>query len=501
MSRKLDLLNKTLSYIAPKFTAERLAWQNYIRSSYDSGNTDRLNSGWTPINSTAELTNQGERDRIRARARDLERNSDIEEAIISTFERNVVGSGFQLQAKTDDEEFNKNAQELFTKWQKAKNCDISERFSFFEMQNLSIRRTKVDGGLLFIKNYESNGILPFCLQMREVDEIDESIFSYTNKTNDGNRIINGIEVDKYNRHVAYYIKQMSPDGLINYESKRIDAKNVIYLNRLKRPSQVREISELATTATRIRDINEFAESVSVKERILACLTVFIKKNNPGNGHGRQVPENIITNQENENQRKLGSGVITELAPGEDAQVINPNGQASNAKEFVMFQQRLAGAGQGLSYESTSRDYSQTNYSSARQGLLEDWKTYEFWQLIMIQKFLDEVYEEFIVSAVLSGKIQIKFNEFFNNKEKYLKHEWIASGWSWIDPLKEAKANEIALATGQATLEEILAGQGKDWKAVLAQRAKELEEMKKLGLDFTQSSDTFIIGDDNGKKTD
>ena len=38
-------------------------------------------------------------------------------------------------------------------------------------------------------------------------------------------------------------------------------------------------------------------------------------------------------------------------------------------------QRLTGAGQGISYEATSRDMSQTNYSSARQGLIEDSMTY------------------------------------------------------------------------------------------------------------------------------
>ena len=35
------------------------------------------------------------------------------------------------------------------------------------------------------------------------------------------------------------------------------------------------------------------------------------------------------------------------------------------------QQRLIGSGQGLSYEATSRDMSETNYSSARQAGIED----------------------------------------------------------------------------------------------------------------------------------
>ena len=64
------------------------------------------------------------------------------------------------------------------------------------------------------------------------------------------------------------------------------------------------------------------------------------------------------------------GMILEMNPGEEIQAINPQGQASDASSFVKLLQRLTGAGQGISYEATSRDMSQTNYSSARQGLIE-----------------------------------------------------------------------------------------------------------------------------------
>ena len=37
---------------------------------------------------------------------------------------------------------------------------------------------------------------------------------------------------------------------------------------------------------------------------------------------------------------------------------------------------MIGAGQGLSYEATSRDMSETNYASARQGAIEDEMTYQ-----------------------------------------------------------------------------------------------------------------------------
>lgn len=128
--------------------------------------------------------------------------------------------------------------------------------------------------------------------------------------------------------------------------------------------------------------------------------------------------------------------------------------------------------------------SQVNYSSARQGLLEDQKTYFMYQKFLIDHFLTPIYESFIEAAVLAGKLDIK--DFYKDKEKYLYHEWIAPGMKWIDPLKEANANRIALETNQTTLAEIAGSRGSDWKELIDQRAKEIEYMRLKGVITNES---------------
>jgi lambda family phage portal protein len=182
------------------------------------------------------------------------------------------------------------------------------------------------------------------------------------------------------------------------------------------------------------------------------------------------------------QKTISPGMIMELSPGDEVSAVTPSGQATSARDFITTQQRLAGSGQGLSYEAVSRDMSQVNYSSARQGLLEDQRTYGMWQQFLIEHLCMEVYTEFIISAVLSG--QLKIPDFWSNKRKYLKHMWICPGWSWIDPYKEANANKIALETGQDTLSQICAEQGHDWKDVMKQRAKEIKMQQDLGINNT-----------------
>ena len=157
-------------------------------------------------------------------------------------------------------------------------------------------------------------------------------------------------------------------------------------------------------------------------------------------------------------KTLAPGMITELQPGDDVASVNPSGQASNAKEFITSQQRLSASGQGLSYEAASRDMSQVNYSSARQGMLEDRKTYESEQEFLKRHFCRPVYREVITQAVLAGKLHIP--DFFENKENYLYHNWIAPGMSWIDPQKEVNANKVALETNQTTLAQICSQNGR-----------------------------------------
>ena len=68
-------------------------------------------------------------------------------------------------------------------------------------------------------------------------------------------------------------------------------------------------------------------------------------------------------------------MIKELNAGDEIQVVNPTGQATDAASYIELQQRLVAAGQGISYEATSRDMSKSNYSSTRQGIIEDDMTY------------------------------------------------------------------------------------------------------------------------------
>ena len=455
-------------------------WQNLKmrfskRSGYDSGSFARGGENWTPVDGRAEDINVMSRDTIRHRARDLERNADYVEAAILAMERNVVGSGIRLDCKLEDTELEQKIENLWERWCHAENCDVTGRLCFCEILKMAVRRMMVDGGLLLVATYTGNKKFPLQLQIKEVDELNAGILFHGK-----NQVVGGIEIDASNRPVAYHFTVYDVYGETG-KNVRIPADRVIYLNRIKRTSQVREVSSFANVLSRLRDLNQFLNAVSVKERMLACLAVFVKKVNAALGLGRNQK---VDKETGAKKRKLSPGMIMELDAGDEIQVVNPSGQASNAKDMVSILLRAVSSAMGLSYEAVSRDMSQSNYSSARQNLIEDRETYKEWQHYLSEHLCRKVYHWWLDSCVMAGGLSIP--DYFSAPEKYTECRWIAKGMSWIDPAKEANANRIAMATYQTTLEEVAAEQGKDWREILAQRAKEEKLMKELGLEVMQN---------------
>ena len=78
---------------------------------------------------------------------------------------------------------------------------------------------------------------------------------------------------------------------------------------------------------------------------------------------------------------------------------------------------------------------------------------------------------------------ITIPDFFAKKTEYSKHMWIAGQKRWIDPVKEANANRIALENGMKTFQQIAAENGKDWKEQIDDMAAAKEYAEKAGVNI------------------
>lgn len=475
----MNWLDNMIAAVSPRWACEREAWRQTreeLQRSYDAAGFDHINSGWRVVNQSAELTDRPARDVVRARTRDLERNSDISQSVLYAYRRNVVGRGYALRALTGDEELDTRLEKAWKRWTDARNCDITGEQSFNEILRMMVDRKKVDGGILVLFRYTRGGLVPFKLQCLEVDELD---LSRSAPKRQGNKVVGGVEYDQYRRPVGYWFRQYDLEGYQAMEPVFVDARDVFFYKSKRRPSQLREMSDLAHTVTRIRDTNEFISAVAMKERVSSLIGLVIKRAEGKGGYGRGgVPGQ--GGQKDYSRVKMKPAMIMETGPGDSVEVIDPKGTANDATGFLKTQQGLISAGQGLSYEAVSRDMSKSTYSSARQNAIEDEATYSE-EIELLTSFMTEVYEAFVISGVLSGLFAIP--DFWQRKEDYLHHSWVKAPKKWIEPVKEATANKIALQTGQKTFPELCAEYGKDWKEAIDEMAEVVRYAREKGIDI------------------
>ncbi len=474
----MNWLDRVIAYISPAAGARRRAYRDMMRY-YDAGEINRYNHRWVPMDMPdQENAEMGERSLIRSRCRWLERNSDLTNAILSAMVRNVVNTGIRPQARCASEAVNARIEALWNEWIRPENCDVSGQMGFYEIQRMIVQRKTVDGEILVKLTVDAGADFPLKLQLIRPDLLDDGLLTAP-KT--GRVVRGGIELDDRLRPAAYWIKRKSADGWETAGSERIPAGDILHLWQKKYPDQIRGISDLAAVAKRIKDLDEYLTAENMAAFMAACYSIFIVKNNYGGvGVGNMANQKSgLTDIEGKSVERVRPGMIVRLAQGEDIKAANPGRPASTASDITALYTRMIGAGVGLSYEMISRDFGGSSYSAARQGNLEDRRTFQPAQQWLITHFCEPVYRAFLDTMYLKGAVDMPGYE--RRKEDYQRAEWIAPGWQSIDPEKEMQADVLAMKSGTLTLGQQCAGHGYDWRDQLAQMAREKAYAESLGL--------------------
>jgi lambda family phage portal protein len=184
------------------------------------------------------------------------------------------------------------------------------------------------------------------------------------------------------------------------------------------------------------------------------------------------------------QEELEPGLIMKLKAGEKFTAFMPNRPNSQLDPFMRMMLREVAAGIGCSYESLSKDYSQSNYSASRLALIDDrdlWKTLQQW---FVRDFRSVVHREWLQAAVLSGALPtISKQEYAANPEKFEAARYKCRGWGWINPKEEVAAAEQAVKAGFRSVTEVVeeTGSGRDVEDVIMERKAELALFAQAGI--------------------
>ena len=475
----MGILEGLIAAVSPRWAYEREAWrQSYqVLRHFDAAGQGRISGHWAAINESAETTDRYSRDIIRARARDLERNSDILQSVILAYDRNVVGKGYTLRANTGDSTLDRRLEELWRQWCEAEKLR-RHRGAVFHGTAADGRGAEKGGRRDFVLfRHTAGGLVPFKLQAIDVDELDSG---RTQPRRKGNRVVGGVEYNSWRRPQGYWIQQYDIEGGGSWSRSTSTPGTPLFLKSKRRPSQLREMSDLTHTLTRIRDVNEYINAVSVKERIAACMAVFIRKALPSGGFGRSAVQTGDSGRIDYAGKKLTPGMIMELNPGDSVDAVNPAAPPPTPPPSCGPSRLWWGRGRASANEAVSRDMKGSTYSSARQNAVEDEYTYAA-DIELLQRMMSEIYEQFVISCDLAGLIAPA--GFWEDKKKYMAHSWVKAPKKWIDPAKEAGAGQTALQSGQKTYQDVCAERGKDWRQAIEETAEVLAYGREHGVDM------------------
>lgn len=483
-----NVVDRTIELFSPQKAVERKAARtiNEQFSQYKGAQSNRLNSSWSVSSGSADYDLLPDLPVLRERSRELLRNDPHAASLVNTMVDNIVGTGIRPQAQIDAEALGlseeeaaklaKACEKAFSKWMQY--ADVGRRMNFYDIQSQAMRSIIVNGESLILPVRVERKFSPYDLAIEVIEPDRIEAPGEMDQVNGRFKRLSGIELGKNGYPHAVWVKVSHPgDGIFERSSDNRYRKilftnadgdlQVLHLMNQNRPGQTRGEPMMASAMQAFKDLSSYTEAVITKERVAACHTLFISKQDAYSSALNRSDE-ILNKQRIE---EISPGQINYLQPGEEVSFGNPPANNSATYDaFVTRNLRTIGASLGLPYELISKDFSQTNYSSARAALLESRRVFGKWQQYLINHLCSPIYEMVIEEAWLRGEIPIK--DFDSNRYELTRSRWIPPSYGWIDPLKEIKAAQLAIETGLSSLSIEAAAQGRDWESIVEQRARE-----------------------------
>ncbi|MBO9422328.1 phage portal protein [Labrenzia sp. R4_2] len=403
---------------------------------------------------------------IGMRAQHFTLNNPTGARITESLASNLVGDGIKPRSEHEDEAVRRVLQRLWKAW--TDEADAEGQTDFYGLQQFAVRDLVVFGEVLFVFTYHPETGAPQLrrLHPEQLDRTKDQMFDH------GGRVYQGVEFDAAGRRVAYWIRQslLSGDALAGYSLApvRIPASEVIHLFRQLVPGQVRGLSWFASVLLAAKELDSVLDALIVRARVAALHAGFITDTDGNPAYDGQKSDGTLT-------AGLEPGALINLPPGKDIRFPDTPDQGG-ASDLLTTTFRLIASGTNTTYEQATGDYSNVNYSSARQAFLEYRRFCQTIQHhLLVFGLCRPVWKAFIQYQVLQGVIPAR--DYTADRSAFDAVKWLPPAWPWVDPKNDAIAAEKALKNHLRSRSEIIAERGYDAEDVDAEIAADAKRLK------------------------
>lgn len=518
---------------------------------YDAASKlDQLATWFTPLRS-ADADILPNKKTLDGRSRDMSNNDAYVAGGATLHKDAVVGAQYRLNAKpmtkvlwgkNDDqweEEFQEEVETKFMLWAESDRnwSDSQRRLCFTDQIRLAVGTHVTGGEVLGIGDWQDDGReYASSLLHIDADRLSTPTTLYTNKN-----IRSGVEFNRRGQPIAYHIRNSHPSDFrtsFNYvlgtnnrwtrvrRETRWGRQNVLHIFEMMRPDQSRGVSMMVTALSEMRMLKHFRKTELQRAVIAATYAASIESDLPtdaayamgagdiegGEGY-TQFAENWMNMMgsyyDSARTIQMDGAKIPVFVPNTKLRIQNPGAQSPAGDKFEASMLRYVAASLGVSYEQLSRDYTNTNYSSARASIGEALRGMLPKKRMVADRTANFIYRLWLEEAVNYNQLETlkrrnapRFYEGLN-AEAYSNAEWVGAGQGQIDPLKETQAAMLKVKSGFSTLEyETARMTGADWRDVVRQRAREkkLQERYEVGSIY-DGQDTDLTNSLSGGKSE
>lgn len=526
-----------LEAVGPVGTSKDMA----IGGAYEGASQfDQMLASWMPGQNSADvdvLANKGISD---ARARDLSRNDGYIQSGENLYKDNIVGSMYLANAKPEtkvlikggdevwEEEFQQEVEAKFTLTAESPRCwlDASRSQTFTGMVRLAVGIYSMSGEVLATAEWLRNRGRPCqtAIQMVDLDRLSNPYNFVGFGAMDGRRVRGGVHLDERGAHLGYYIRKSHPSdwdriGTIgaSIDHQYIPAykpwgrKQVIFLRDQRRAEQTRAVAQIVAGLKAIKITSKFRDLTLQQAVINAMYAASLESDLPPEAAFAAIGASAQGGNMGDSVAKYGTAYLAAVQkfmpkgfridnvkiphffPGTRLNLRQSGAPGGVGQDFEQSLLRYIAAILGVSYEELSKDFSKTNYSSARAALTQTWKFMQARKMLVADRFASDVYMLWFEEMMNAGQLEtMKYSKLPNyyegiNAEAYTKVEWIGAARGQIDELKETQAAVLRIKFGLSTHEDELAKLGKDWRKTYAQLERERKDREKRGIILEESN--------------
>lgn len=312
----------------------------------------------------------------------------------------------------------------------------------------------------------------------------------------------GVQIGRFGRPLGYWARERHPSEVGAHNWRYIKQylpwgrRQMLHLFEPWEDGQVRAVTDLIAALRRVELLDKFQDATLQNAIVNAFFAATIESEMDSEimrqavmGGGEGGNKDPLANYIDKSQQyhdganiRMNETKVPHLLPNEKLTLHRASAPGGMAEYEASILRYLA-SDLGVSYEMLSRDYSKSNYSSARAGLAQAFIYFQGRRALVPNRASKMMLVNWLEEQVIEHGLALPpgITNFYKAQNALTKCKWLGTGKPNIDGLKEMKEATAKLELGISSLEDEMAALGKDYDEVQEQQMIEEADLLSRGI--------------------